>query len=257
MADALERVGIIILAAGKGKRMYSELPKVLLPLADKPMISYIVKAIKGSMIKTRPVIVVGKDNGEEIKKALNGYEYALQDKQLGTGHAVICARPAVYGKFDTIMVLYGDHPLVSSEMIDKIVRTHFESGKVLTMATVKVTDFQDWQQAFYDYGRIVRDSQGKVQKIVETRDASEEEKNILEVNPSYFCFQTDWLWNNLAKLGNNNAQGEYYLTDLVGIAQADGLDIATVEINPKEALGANTADQLAVLQNIIEKDKSS
>lgn len=255
MADALnfDKVGIVILAAGKGKRMKSDLPKVLLPLNGRPMIGYTMQAVKDSLIKTCPIIVVGPDNEGAIKKALNGCDYALQDKQLGTGHAVACTRSVVHGKLDTLMVLYGDHPLVSPDMINKIIQTHLSAGKVLTMATVKIPDFQDWRQAFYDYGRIVRDKEGRVQKIVELKDASEDEKNILEVNPSYFCFQTDWLWDNLNKLSNNNAQGEYYLTDLVGIAQTDNLDIATVEIDPKEALGANTAEQLAVLQSILEK----
>ncbi len=244
---------VIVLAAGLGKRMGEKIPKVLISLAGKPMVKYLIEAIKKSGVDEQPVIIVAPDNKDLIKQALNGCDYVVQDKQLGTGHAVLCAEDFLKGKSDDILVLYGDMPLVSAETIKKINQTHLSEGKVLTMATVKVTDFEDWQKGFYDFGRIIRDSDGKVNQIVERKDATEEQLKIKEVNPSYFCFKADWLWQNLDKLENKNIQQEYYLTDLAEIACAQGQEITTVEIEPKEALGVNTPEQLEELKKIILK----
>jgi bifunctional UDP-N-acetylglucosamine pyrophosphorylase/glucosamine-1-phosphate N-acetyltransferase len=151
------------------------------------------------------------------------------------------------------MVLYGDMPNITGAMIANLAKTHLDNNKNLTMATVNVPEFGSWYNSFLAFGRIVRDTNGDIKKIVEYKDASDEEKEIKEVNPAYFCFKKDWLFYNLEKLKNENAQGEYYLTDMVYLAANEG--IASVHISPEEALGVNTIEQLRELENIVQKPK--
>lgn len=249
----MEKIKIVILAAGHGKRMNNEsLPKVLTPLKGKPLIVWLTEAIKVSGVCEQPVIVVGQKS-EMVKATLGpGFIYVIQSEQLGTGHAVMAARSEVEGQADNVMVLYGDHPLVSSETIRKLTEAHLDSGNVLTMATVKINDFNDWRQSFNDFGRIIRDGAGNITGIIEAKDATPEQRQILEVNPSYFVFKADWLWNNLERIKNDNVQHEYYLTDLPKIAVSENKKITSVEIDPREALGVNTVDQLTLINNDID-----
>lgn len=244
-------VQIIVLAAGFGKRMaHQELPKVLIPLNGKPLIMHLLESIKQSGVCEKPVIVIGQ-KADLVKASLGpDYTYVTQTEQLGTGHAVACARPVVEGQADHVLVLYGDHPFVGAKTIRAIADAHQAQASVLTMATALVDDFKSWRQGFLDFGRVVRDNQGRVSAIIERRDATAEQLEIREVNPSYFCFRADWLWPHLSQLNNHNAQHEYYLTDLAGIACREGQTISTVPIAPREALGVNTAEQLAVLSQV-------
>lgn len=248
----MAQIQIIVLAAGHGKRMNNNyMPKVLIPFFGKALVQHLIEAIKESGVCHQLAIVVGQE-AEMVKQVLGpNYTYVLQAEQLGTGHAVTCTREALKGKADDIMVLYGDHPLVTAAMITNLTQVHLDQGRVLTMGTVKVSDFDGWRESFTNFGRIIRDDQGKVCEIVEVKDATEGQKEIKELNPSYFCFKADWLWQNLDNLKNNNAQQEYYLTDLVGLACSQGQEIATVEIEPKEALGVNTAEQLELIKQIV------
>lgn len=248
----MDKIKIIVLAAGHGKRMGNkELPKVLIELKGKPIIKYLLEAVRNSGVDDKPVVVIGQ-RAEEVKLALGSeYTYIFQTEQLGTGHAVLCTKEELENKAENIMVLYGDHPFVSPEMIKNLAKTHLKENKILTMATVRVPDYNNWRKPLYDFGRIIRDSQGEVCQIIERRDATPQQLKIKEGNPSYFCFKADWLWQNLAQLKNNNVQGEYYLTDLAGIACQQGQEIATVKIEPKEALGINTAGQLKVVENLM------
>jgi bifunctional UDP-N-acetylglucosamine pyrophosphorylase/glucosamine-1-phosphate N-acetyltransferase len=174
---------IIILAAGHGKRMQSELPKALTPLLGKPFIQYVLDAISQSGVCNDPIIVIGQ-KGDQVRSTLGeGYKYAIQEEQLGTGHAVMIAEHMTERK-DTVLVLYADHPLVSSGTIKNLVNIHKKENAVLSMATAKVEDFNDWRQAFLSFGRFVRDDNGKITKIVEAKDATDEEKDIKEVNPA-------------------------------------------------------------------------
>jgi bifunctional N-acetylglucosamine-1-phosphate-uridyltransferase/glucosamine-1-phosphate-acetyltransferase GlmU-like protein len=253
MADDLEKMGVVILAAGRGKRMHNQLPlpKVIYPLHGQPMMSYLLAAIAKSELKTKPTIVIAPDLDVIQETFGEKYDYAIQREQLGTGHAVFSAKEKLQ-KFDHILVLYGDHPCISSITINDLKAIHLKEGRVLTMATVKVPNFDDWRRSFYDFGRIIRNKNGQIFKIVEVRDATDKQKEIREINPSYFCFKTDWLWQNINKLKNNNAQKEYYLTDLVNIACEGGKKIATIEIDPREALGVNTAEQLELISQLID-----
>lgn len=248
----MDKIQIIILAAGHGKRMNNgDLPKVLVPFKSQPMIKHLLKSIKESGVCDKPAIVVGQ-GANQVKKVLGpDYIYIFQSEQLGTGHAVACAKDALKDKAENIMVLYGDHPLISPEMIRNLTDNHLASGKMITMATVKAPDFNDWRQGFYQFGRLVRNQSHKVCQIIELKDANEEEKEITEINPGYYCFNANWLWENLDNLKNNNAQNEYYLTDLIGIACNEGEEINSVEIEPQEALGVNTKEQLELLEKIV------
>ena len=230
------RIQIIILAAGKGKRMGSDLPKVLISLHGKPMIKHLLENIKGLHFGA-PHIIVGYGKEALIKElGTDNYNYIEQKEQLGTGHAVNEAKNSVRDKADSIVILYGDQPFTTEETLIKLVEKQFGTGKKVAMATVKLPDFKDWRSGFLGYSRVVRDKKtGKILRTVENKDASEEEKKITEVNPCYFCFDAKFLWEELEKLKKDNAQEEYYLTDVLQSAVKQGIEIESVEINPKEA----------------------
>lgn len=240
--NSKSKIGIVILAAGKGKRMQSELPKVMHAMHDKPLIEYVVSAVEELGIK--PVVIVPDDSSLVREYLGDRAIYAVQAERLGTGHAVSMAESELAGKYDHIIVLYGDMPFISPASLSQLIDDHVSRGNMLTLMTTTVTDFNDWRAQFYDFGRIVRDSNGDIIKIVEKKDASPAELNIKELNSAFFCFNSDWLWNNLKKLKNNNAAGELYLTDLVKIAFEEGALLSSVNIDPREAIGINTKEHL-------------
>ncbi|NUM25595.1 MAG: NTP transferase domain-containing protein [Candidatus Buchananbacteria bacterium] len=248
----MNKFQVIVLAGGLGKRMNShDIPKALVPLHGRPMISYLLDAIKEADVCARPLIVVGK-LADKVKSALGpDYDYAFQAEQLGTGHAVMVSREQLQGSAENILVLYCDHPLVSPQTIKNILDTHVREQEVLTMATTVVPDFEGWRLPFYDFGRVVRSDSGKIIGIVEKKDAAPEQLQIKEVNPSYFCFKADWLWTNLDLVRNHNTQQEYYLTDLVDIAFGQNHQIASVQIEPKEAMGINSQEQLDLISKLL------
>ncbi len=244
----MDQIQIVILAAGHGKRMESELPKVLIPLRGKPMVMHVLDAIKSSGICDRPTVVVGQKR-ELVMKALgDAVEYAIQENQLGTGYAVLAAKEKSK-KAKHVLVLYGDHPLVSASTIKKLSEKHLKSGAKITFASAVVTNFEDWRKTFLHFGRILRDG-GMVVSIKEYKDASGEEREIKEINPGYYIFEANWLWENLEKIENNNAQKEYYLTDLFHIATTEKEKIENLEIDPHEALGANSREELEILESL-------
>lgn len=240
---------VVILAAGKGKRMGADVPKVLVPINGRPMIEYLIKAIKKSGIDKEPVIVVSPDNKEIIQKALRRYKckYALQDKQLGTGHALACAKSAIDKNVKHILCFYGDHPCFKPSTIRRIGYSH---NGVITMMTTGVKDFRGWRKNFYHWGRVLR-NYGHIKAIVEFKDADDNIKEIREVNPAIYCFNARWLWRHLKDLKNNNAQGEYYLTDLIKIAFQEGKRVESFPIDPEEAMGINTKEELKIAKKLI------
>lgn len=252
-----KKTGVVILAAGKGKRMQGQLslPKVLYPLGGKPIMSHLLEALDGSNIKTKPVIVIAP-NSEIIWETFGKkYEYAIQQKQLGTGHAVLSAKDKLQN-FDHVLVLYGDHPFVTIECVNQLVSKHIKTGSTLTLTTVDIMDFNDWRETFYNFGRILRDKDGKITRIVEKKDASNEELKITEVNPGYYCFKANWLWDNLSSLNCNNAQNEYYVTDLVEAALKQKEKVLSLTLfDPCEALGINTPEQLNFAEQILKELK--
>lgn len=247
-----ERIGVVILGAGEGKRMKSDgVPKVLVPLHGRPMISYVIDAVKGAQVNSHPIIVVGY-KADVVKETLgDAFDYALQTEQFGTGHAVMQARDLAMNKFDHIVVLYGDQPHVTSGVINTLVETHVATDATMTLMTIKVPDFEDWRGGFANFGRVVRSEAGDIVKIVERKDANEAEQNIRELNPAFFCFRAAWLWDQLPKLGNSNVQHEYYLTDLLEVAIRSGEKVASyIGEDPIVALGANTREELELIENL-------
>lgn len=241
---------IVILAAGKGTRMKQDIPKALTPVGGKPILQHILESIESSGLESNPVIVIGKDSprlGEVIGRTCT---HAIQELQLGTGHAVRCTQEFVEDA-DALIVLYGDHPFLSASTLNRLASTHSDRSALVTMATTTLPSTRGWYQAFEKWGRILRDESGRVIGNKQFKDASDEEKQILERDPALFCFRTDWLWDRLAKLKNENAQGEYYLTDLIGMAFQEGIEIPTVSIPPEEAIGINTPEEKEIAEQIL------
>lgn len=248
----MENFHVIILAAGKGKRMKTEKPKPLIEYQGRSFLAYVLQAVKDSGICPRPTIVINPVHHPLFLEAIGEkYQYVFQKEQLGTGHAVLSCREALINQAENIIVFYGDHPLITGKTVEKIAEIHKQNKAVVSLLTIKIPDFQDWRRAFYGYGRIIRDQNGQLVKVVELKDCTEEQKQILEVNPSYFCFSASWLWENLKLLKNNNKQGEYYLTDMVGMAIEQNQKVVDVLLDdPKEGLGVNSVEELAVIKNI-------
>ena len=225
-------IDVVILAAGKGTRMVSDLPKPLHPLLGKPLINYVIEAA-APLSESPPVIVIG--HGGEITKETLGDQlrYAVQDDLLGTGHAVQQAEKLLSGQSDLILVLYGDMPLVRTQTLENLVKTQESNSGPLTLLTL----LEDNPRGF---GRIGRDPAGMIQKIVEEVDATPDQLEIKELNAGMYCIKADWLWNSLKKLVPS-ASGEYYLTDLVELAANEGHQVASVQIeDPDELIGINT-----------------
>jgi len=246
-----EKQKIIILAAGKGSRMNSEEPKVLAKVLARPMIDWVMTEVEKVKDLEKPVVVVGYQ-GERVRKFLNDrVEYVRQERQLGTGHAVASAKPKLENFQGAILVLYGDHPLVSQKNIKRIFEKHFQEKSCLTMMTTKISDFLDWRKGFSGFGRIIRDQNNNIQAVREFKDCSETEKKIKELNPGYCCFDSEWLWQNISKLQNQNNQQEYYLTDLIEMAVKQGHKIQSIQIPPIECLGVNTKEQLELVERLL------
>ena len=244
------QTNIVILAAGHGKRMQSDVPKVLSLLHGKPLIHHLLENVKKSGVCENPVFVVGQKREQIIASLGTEHTYAIQEEQLGTGHAVLSSASFLEGKEGNIMILYGDMPHLSSETIQALAETQEKSNTVMTMATVQVSDFNEWRAGFFDFSRVIRDENGKIIRTVEKKDATEDELKITEVNPCYLCVKNDWIWDHLRNLKNSNTQKEYYLTDLIKIAVDEGIPIASISIDPKEAMGVNTKEHLKVLEEL-------
>lgn len=233
----------VVLAAGRGTRMKSDLPKVLFPVLGKPMIHWVLDALAAAGI-TRSVVVVGYRDDlvrEELAERA-GVEFALQSEQLGTGHAVQMCRDKIASQNSEVLVVAGDSPMIQASSIQRLV-AEFRKGPYACLLGTLIKD----QPA--GLGRIVRDAQGKFEKIVEEKDASSEQRQIREVNMSTYLFAHDALLWALSQLGNKNAQGEYYLTDCPALLlkRGDLVDARPV-LESCEALSINTIDELAAVE---------
>lgn len=245
-------MNIVVLAAGEGKRMGAEgMPKVLVPVKGKPILGHLLDAIKASGVDPKPTLVIGV-HAEMVQKTFGDTcQYVLQAERLGTGHALKVTRALLEPTATDIMSLYGDHVLLSPQTIRTLAETHEREGNVLTLATITTPDFTDWRLNFYDFGRIIRHDDGTLDKIVEKKDATPSQLEIKEVNPGYYCFNASWLWSALERLTPANAQGEYYLTDLLQQAVEQKVKIGSISIDPKEALGINTKEQLTLAESLL------
>ena len=239
------KLASIVLAAGRGTRMKSSLPKVLHQVCGRPMIHYAINAAKMSGAE-KTVLVVGH-GAEEVQNYLGERViYALQQEQLGTGHAVQSALPAISEDYDTILVTYGDMPLLTEGTLQKLLQTQAKNSGPLSMVTMISEDPKG-------FGRIMRGMDGSVVAIVEEVECTPEQLSIQELNVGAYCFDAKWLWQALKRLPLS-PKGEYYLTDVIGIAVQDGLrvDALTVTDN-QEALGINTRVHLAEAESVMRQ----
>jgi bifunctional UDP-N-acetylglucosamine pyrophosphorylase/glucosamine-1-phosphate N-acetyltransferase len=240
----------IILAAGQGKRMGSDLAKVLHPVAGWPMIHWVIDAAEAAGC-SRIVVVVGHQ-ADAVRKALSDRKnvvFVEQKQQNGTGHAVMMAEPLYKDASPSldVLVLAGDGPLIRAATLQELLKLHRSSSAAATLATSVIEDPTG-------YGRIVRDAAGRLQKIVEHKDASDEQQRLREVNPSYYCFNAAELFAALKKVGNKNANGEYYLTDVFELLLAAGKTVEVIDaVPPQDVLSINTPEQLAEVDQILRK----
>jgi bifunctional UDP-N-acetylglucosamine pyrophosphorylase/glucosamine-1-phosphate N-acetyltransferase len=231
----------ILLAAGQGTRMKSDLPKVLHPVLGKSMIWYALEAVKQASSE-RPVVVVGYGAQAVIKYLGDSARTVLQDPQLGTAHAVMQAEPLLRATGGLVIVCYADMPLLRGATLKRLVERQTANSGPFSMLTV----FNDDPHGF---GRIVRAADGTVQAIVEEVVATPEQLAIRELNAGVYCFNSEWLWEALSRIEKNPHKGEYYLTDAVEVAAQAGLPVqAEVMEDAKEAIGVNTRVHLAEVE---------
>ncbi|HKK21791.1 MAG TPA: NTP transferase domain-containing protein [candidate division Zixibacteria bacterium] len=234
-----EHKAAVVLAAGKGKRMESDLPKVLHRIHGRPMIAILLDTLK-AMDFDRLIVVIGF-KGELVQKELADYpvEFAWQREQLGTGHAVMMAREQLEDFEGTTLVALGDVPFLSADTISRLFEVHSRTGAKATCLSAIVDDPKG-------YGRIIRDGDSdRLKGIVEHKDASEQVLKITEINTGTFCFDNRLLFESLNQIDNDNAQGEYYLPDCVKVLYNKGLRVSVVTApDADEGLGVNDVDQL-------------
>ncbi|MEZ4860968.1 MAG: bifunctional UDP-N-acetylglucosamine diphosphorylase/glucosamine-1-phosphate N-acetyltransferase GlmU [Caldilineaceae bacterium] len=243
-------IATVVLAAGYGTRMKSNLPKVMHPLVGRPLIEWAVRTAE-AVSQQPPVVVVG--HKRELLQDLLGdrVQYAYQAELLGTGHAVMQAASLLQQKADVVLVTYGDMPLLRSTTLQKLLdlfqqaQENEDGAPAIAMLTIERDDPQG-------FGRVVRDHRGAIQAIVEEVDCTPEQKLIRELNPGIYCFTADWLWENLAKIPLS-AKGEYYLTDTVGIAVAQGRTVVTMAAPLEDVDGINTRVQLATATAVMRQ----
>jgi UDP-N-acetylglucosamine diphosphorylase/glucosamine-1-phosphate N-acetyltransferase len=246
MSSPPDQPAAIILAAGKGTRMKSDLPKVVFPVGGRAMVCAVVDACRAAGCG-RIIVVVGHKQ-ELVRDALRGYpvEFAVQGEQLGTGHAVMSARAVLEqgGAPGTTLVLCGDGPLIRARTLRSLLDRHRGAGAAATLATAVIDDPEG-------YGRIVRDAQGRFLAIVEQKNATPAQRSIREVNPSYYCFATADLFDALTRVGRNPVSGEYYLTDVLELLRTGGRRVEVVpSVPPQDVLSINTPEDLAQVDAI-------
>jgi len=242
----MSNIHAVVLAAGQGTRMKSKLYKVLHPVCGKPMVQHVVDTLADMRVED-VVVVVG--HGADAVRATLGdrVTYALQQEQLGTAHAVQQAVPFLQEKHGTTFILYGDVPLLSVETLTSLLQYHEEQQAAATVLTATLSDPTG-------YGRIIRSETGEVLRIVEHKDATEAERAIREINTGIYCFDNQKLLQALAQVSNNNAQGEYYVTDCVGILREAGEKVAAFAAeDPDETMGVNDRVQLAEAEAYMRK----
>jgi bifunctional UDP-N-acetylglucosamine pyrophosphorylase/glucosamine-1-phosphate N-acetyltransferase len=242
---------VVILAAGKGTRMKSALPKVLHHIAGKPLIEHVLRTVDQLDVASK-VLVVGH-GADEVRKALEGrpdLQFVVQSPQLGTGHALLQTEPVLTGKTGTVLLLYADVPLLEAGTLSRLVETHRTTRAAATVLTAELDDP-------YGYGRIVRDESGVISRIVEERDASSAHRSIREINSGIYTMDLAPLFEHLHGLATDNAQGEYYLTDLIAMYRQKDMRVETLCLDSAEELrGVNSRLDLADLSAVMRQRKN-
>ena len=242
------RLETLILAAGKGTRMRSKLPKVLHKVGGKTMLQHVIDAAKKAGSE-REIVVIGS-GAQVVRETVSGVEFVVQEEQLGTGHAVLSAKKNFEKSEGTVLILCGDTPLLTSKLLKDFTATHENSKCAATVLTAKMPDAKG-------YGRIIREEDGTFKKIVEEKDATELEKKIREVNAGAYCFDAKKLFGALEKIKNDNAQGEYYLPDALTILKDAGEKVGAFTAEyADETLGINSRVQLAAADRIFRMKKN-
>ena len=243
-----ENIKAVVLAAGKGTRLRTEgvdLPKVLRQAAGRALLDYVLEAL--DFLDQKDVVLVAGYQRDKVLAAYPGYPSAVQEPQLGTGHAVQCAKEALAGFDGSVLICYGDMPLMRRETYLSLIETHRREGNDCTLLSA-VSDEE------LPYGRIVRNESGAFARIVEDRDCTPEEKAIRELNVGVYVFEAKALWEALEQLRPNNAQGEFYLTDAPAYILARGGKVgACPTCTAEEMLGVNTVEQLHQVEEIVER----
>ena len=239
-----KELSIVILAAGKGTRMNSDLPKVLHKLNGKPLLDHVLD--ESELLNPREIILVVGFKKEHVishtKNRIN-LKNVTQIEQLGTGHAVLQTEEFLKDKKGHILILYGDVPNIKASTLEPIIDDHIKNNRDLTLITAELDDPTG-------YGRIIRDKNARLLKIVEEKDCNDNEKKIKEWNPGIYIFKIPEVFEILNSIKANNASKEYYLTDAIGLAQQSNMKIKAIKIaNSHEVLGINTADQLEELES--------
>jgi bifunctional UDP-N-acetylglucosamine pyrophosphorylase/glucosamine-1-phosphate N-acetyltransferase len=244
----MDSVAAIILAAGKGTRMKSTMVKVMHPLAGEPLLSFPFAAARAADA-SRIVVVVGHQ-AESVREHFSGrddIDFAVQEEQYGTGHAVACAAPLLQGFQGRVLILCGDVPLIGAETLRRMLAGHRESGAAVTVLTALVENP-------HGYGRIVKDGSGRVVGIVEEKDATTEQRAVREINSGIYCVDTPFLFEAVAGLSRDNAQGEYYLTDIVRAAVEHERFCAAFPVaDPVDVMGINDRVQLAEAEAVLRR----
>lgn len=238
-------VAAIILGAGKGTRMKSDLPKVLMPVDGKPMIRHIINTLEE--LKVKKIITVIAPDGDLVKKEVSPYPTCVQEKQLGTGHAVRSAQAEFAGYKGDVLVIFGDQPLYTKDTMRKLLKKRAEGYSIVCLG------FRPEDPA--RYGRLIMNG-GNLERIVEYKDATDEEKAINFCNSGMMCFDGSILFEILGAISNENAAGEYYLTDAIEVALRKGLKCSAVECPVEEASAANTQEELAYLEELLKQRKA-
>jgi bifunctional UDP-N-acetylglucosamine pyrophosphorylase/glucosamine-1-phosphate N-acetyltransferase len=243
----MKGIGVILLAAGQGVRMKSRLPKVLHPLAGKPLFLYTL----GTALRLEPsaIVVIIGHGAEAVRRAYSGghVNWVIQEKQLGTGHAVLCAKEGFRDFQGDVLILSGDVPLIREQTLNMMINIHRERKASLTFMTASL-------DVPTGYGRILRDARGKISGIVEERDATEAQKRIQEVNAGVYVAAPQFLFSALEQVKNHNQQNEYYLPDIVTIGLSHEKEIATVHVDdPREMMGVNTREELAAMEKTFQE----
>jgi bifunctional UDP-N-acetylglucosamine pyrophosphorylase/glucosamine-1-phosphate N-acetyltransferase/UDP-N-acetylglucosamine pyrophosphorylase len=241
----------IILAAGKGTRLHSaehQMPKVLREAAGQPLLHYVLENL--SFLPQEDTVIVVGYRREQVMERFPDYPYAIQDPQLGTGHAVQCAKAQLQGFTGTVLVCCGDMPLLRKETYEALLETHQTDGCTCTFLTG--TSDQD-----LPYGRILRDDQGQFLRVVEDKDCTPEQKKIRELNAGVYAFDCQELLACLELLKNDNAQGEYYLTDVPDLMRQRGGKIGACCVDlGSQIIGVNTLEQLQQVETLLKNPKA-
>ncbi|MGD2178835.1 MAG: bifunctional UDP-N-acetylglucosamine diphosphorylase/glucosamine-1-phosphate N-acetyltransferase GlmU, partial [Anaerolineae bacterium] len=239
-------LAVVILAAGEGTRMKSDLPKVLHPLAGRPLIACSLETAR-ELTDRPPVLIVGHGNEPVREAAGERVSYVVQAQQLGTGHAVLQARELLRGDADLVLVSYADMPLLTAETLGRLVERQRQNPGPITMLALVREDPRG-------FGRVLRDESGAVSEIVEEAVATPEQLEIRELNAGVYCFDARWLWEHVDRIPLSLPKEEYYLTDLVGMAVDQGLKVeALIADDAAEALGINTRVDLAEAERVLRR----